>query len=216
MQQNDLAYYSARAREYEQIYFRPERQSELRVLRDVIPALFSDLPVLEIACGTGYWTQYLANLARSICATDLSPEVLEVARSKGLDSDRVRFLIADAMALPPELGTFEAAFCGFWWSHIPRAAIPEFLSSLHGHLVPGAKVVLLDNLYVEDSSTAISRKSEAGDTYQLRRLHDGSTHEVLKNFSTEQELRNQIGARARHLRHISLQHYWYAEYQVAA
>jgi SAM-dependent methyltransferase len=212
----DLAYYSARAREYERIYSKPERQVELQGLRDVIPPCFSDLSVLEVACGTGYWTQYIANFASAICAVDLSADTLAMARAKNLNPDRVRFLIADAMALPIDLGIFESSFCGFWWSHIPRTAIFDFLGSLHLHLAPGAKVVLLDNLYVEGSSTPISRQSDEGDTYQLRQLSDGSNYEVLKNFPTEQELRIQLGAHARRVKYTSLQYYWYMEYEVAA
>jgi SAM-dependent methyltransferase len=216
MQQVDLAYYSARAREYERIYAKPERQAELQILRDLIPAFFSDMSVLEVACGTGYWTQYIGRLARAICAIDLSGDTLELAALKNLSPDRVRFLIADALDLPVDLGIFESAFCGFWWSHVSRAAIPVFLNSLHAHLLPGARVVVLDNLYVEGSSTSISRRSEEGDTYQLRHLSNGSGYEVLKNFPTEHELRTHLGSRARGVKYTSMQYYWYLEYEVAA
>jgi ubiquinone/menaquinone biosynthesis C-methylase UbiE len=212
----DLAYYSARAREYERVYTKPERQAELQVLRNVIPACFPDRAVLEVACGTGYWTQYIAEAARTICATDLSEDTLEVARLKQLSTDRVRFVVADAMALPIDLGHFDSAFCGFWWSHVSRAAIPAFLSSLHARLLPGAKVVLLDNLYVEGSSTPISRKSDDGDTYQQRFLSGGASYEVLKNFATEHELRVALGDRAKGVKYTSLQYYWYLEYEVTA
>ena len=49
-------YYSKRASEYEQIYEKPERQHELEWLRNRIPMLFRGKTVLEVACGTGYWT----------------------------------------------------------------------------------------------------------------------------------------------------------------
>ena len=212
----NVPYYSARAREYERVYAKPERQAELQVLRSVIPAFFSDRTVLEVACGTGYWTQYIAESARTICATDLSQDTLEMAKLKQLNSDRVRFAIADAMALPMDLGLFDSAFCGFWWSHISRKAIPAFLTSLHARLVPGAKVVLLDNLYVEGSSTPISRRSDDGDTYQQRLLSDGASYEVLKNFPTEGELRSDLDVGALRVRYTSLQYYWYVEYEVAA
>jgi len=47
--------------------------------------------------------------------------------------------------------------------------------------------MFIDNRYVEGSNTPIYR-TDGGDTYQLRRLEDGSTHEVLKNFPSEEEL----------------------------
>ena len=52
------------------------------------------------------------------------------------------FALADAYALPEELGRFDAALAVFWWSHVPRQRIDEFLASLHGCLECGARVVL--------------------------------------------------------------------------
>jgi len=216
MQHSDLAYYSARAHEYERIYSKPERQDELQALQATISELFADKSVLEVACGTGYWTQYIAQSAKTICATDLSEEALAVAKAKGLDKNRVRFITADAIALPDSLGQFDSAFCGFWWSHVARASIARFLDSLHARLTQSARVVLLDNLYVEGSSTPISRRSPEGDTFQIRRLSDGSSHEVLKNFPTEGELYAQLSARAENIKYAASEHYWYLEYYRAA
>ena len=49
-------------------------------------------------------------------------------------------------------------------------------------------MVFFDNCYVEGSSTPLSRTDAAGNTYQSRRLDDGSTHEVLKNFPAKKAL----------------------------
>src|SRR5688572_19001903 len=53
-------YYSKRAGEYERIYEKPERQSDLAKLKDVVRSFFASHVVLEVACGTGYWTQIIA------------------------------------------------------------------------------------------------------------------------------------------------------------
>lgn len=50
------AYYARRAVEYEAIYAQPERQADLRTLEAALPACFSGRSVLEVACGTGWWT----------------------------------------------------------------------------------------------------------------------------------------------------------------
>ena len=47
---------------------------------------------------------------------------------------------------------------------------------------------MLDNRYVEGSSTPISRRDAEGNTYQVRALLSGETHEVLKNFPSAREL----------------------------
>ena len=185
----DTDYYGRRAREYEEIYSKPERQGDLERLRALIPEPFSGRRVLEIACGTGYWTPYLLQTAREVVAVDAAPETLEIARAKGMPEDRVSFHVGDAYDLPSDLGPFEAAFAGFWWSHVPISRQQEFLTGLGKTLRPGSPVVLLDNRYVEGSSTPIGRRDAEGNTYQRRRLKDGSEHWVLKNFpSREQRL----------------------------
>lgn len=202
------AYYAARATEYERMYAKPERQADLRRLEAMIPKMFSGRAVLEIACGTGYWTQHLSKTARVVLATDLTPETLEVARGKNLPEDRVRFATADAFDLAPGLGQFDAAFAGFWWSHLKPAECRRFLASLRARLAPGAPVVLLDNRYVEGSSTPIAKRDAEGNTWQRRLLDDGSEHLVLKNFPNESELTAQTRGFGTNARYIALDYYW--------
>jgi demethylmenaquinone methyltransferase/2-methoxy-6-polyprenyl-1,4-benzoquinol methylase len=208
-------YYAARAPEYERVYDKPERQADLATLKRLIPEHLRGADVLEVACGTGYWTRHLAKTARRIVATDLSTQTLAVARAKGLCPQQVVFEEANAMALPDSLGTFNAAFAGFWWSHIPRQHMTDFLGSLHRRLSVGAKVLVLDNRYVSGSSTPIAYKTPQGDTYQRRQLADGARYEVLKNFPTEQELRADLSGVAKNVQYQALDHYWLLHYERA-
>jgi demethylmenaquinone methyltransferase/2-methoxy-6-polyprenyl-1,4-benzoquinol methylase len=98
----------------------------------------------------------------------------------------------------------------FWWSHIPRERIRDFLASLHERLEPGARVILMDNRFVEGSSTPISEIDAQGNTYQLRRLGDGAGIRVLKNFPTEAELRSHLPST---LKVELLEYYWLADYR---
>lgn len=206
-------YYAARAREYERIYSKPERQNDLRQLEQLLPPLFARRRLLEIACGTGYWTQFLVQETESIVATDASTETLEVAAEKSWPPESVEFKVVDAYSLPDELGTFDAAFAGFWWSHVPVRDRSRFLSSLDRRLLPGARVALLDNLFIEGSSTPISQRDAEGNTYQARRLDDGSEHVVLKNFPSETELNDSVSAYGRDTRFIALDYYWVFTYE---
>ena len=206
-----VAYYRRRAAEYEAIYSWPERQADLARLREKIPAMLRGARVLEIACGTGYWTQLVAGVAREMVATDLAEEPVRIAQSKRYAGATPEFILADAYALPDALGRFDGALAVFWWSHIPRQRIAEFLASLHRRLEPGARVVLMDNLFVEGASTPISEIDSEGNTYQLRRLGDGSQVRVLKNFPSEGELRSVLPAT---LNVEPLQYYWLAEYRL--
>ena len=207
-------YYAARAREYERIFAKPERQADLRKLEEMIPAFFTGRSVLEVACGTGYWTQHIARTADRILATDLTEETLEVARSKALPENKVRFAISDAFNLPAECGPFEGAYAGFWWSHLRRAECASFLASLHRCLAPRAVVVLMDNLFVGGSSTPVSRTDEDGNTWQKRNLSGGATHEVLKNFPTEGELMQQVAQVGINARYVALKYYWLFSFEI--
>src|SRR5207244_1325078 len=93
-----VEYYSRRAGEYESIYLKPERQADLRALTALVTVELATHDVLEIACGTGWWTERIAAGARSVLATDASLEVIEVARRKKYPPGRVRFMRADAFA----------------------------------------------------------------------------------------------------------------------
>jgi demethylmenaquinone methyltransferase/2-methoxy-6-polyprenyl-1,4-benzoquinol methylase len=207
-------YYARRAAEYERVYEKPERQVDLARLRAQLPPLFAGAAVLEIACGTGYWTPLVAAHAASVLAVDASDEVLEIARAKRYERGNVRFERADAYALPSWGERFSACFAGFWWSHVPLGRLDAFLAGLHARLARGALVVLLDNLYVEGSSTPIARRDAEGNTYQVRRLADGSRHEVLKNFPAVADLEARLAGAAAELRWSEYGHYWLASYRV--
>ena len=188
--QSDLQdYYAARAHEYDAIYRKPERQVDLRAIEAWLPPIFAGARVLEVACGTGYWTQFIAPVAAAVLAIDSAPETMRIAADR-VDAGQVRFEFGDAYALPASQPPCDAAFAGHWLSHVPKARCREFLTGLNAVLAPGSTVVLLDNRYVEGSSTPVSAADAAGDTWQVRTLADGSVHRVLKNFPDHAELRS--------------------------
>lgn len=207
-------YYAARAPEYDRIYRKPERQPDLRAIEAWLPTVFAGRSVLEVACGTGYWTQFVAPVATRVLAIDAAVETLDIARSR-VEGAGVSLVVGDAYALPVGERAFDAAFAGFWYSHIPKRRIGEFLAGLHRALAPGARVVFLDNRYVEGNSTPVSEPDAEGDTWQVRRLEDGSSYRVLKNFPTEDELRAGVRGVARKLRLHQWNYFWALEYELA-
>jgi len=207
-------YYAQRAQEYEEIYRRPERRDDLLLMEREAAALFAGRDVLEIACGTGYWTRFIARSARSVVAMDCNPQVLGIAKAKEYGGRPVLFLESDAYTLSNVEGLFSGAFLGFWWSHIPKSRLRRFIETLHSRLADDARVAIFDNCYVEGNSTPISRTDAEGNTYQLRELKDGSSHEVLKNFPGEKDLRQQLRGRAQELVFRQWTYYWMAQYTV--
>ena len=201
-------YYARRAAEYERIYDKPERQHELEWLRHRVPELLRDRAVLEVACGTGYWTQFIARTARKVHACDINEAVLEIAREKPIPRGQVEFFKADAISLEGVPAGCDAAFAGFWWSHVRKSELAKFVANLSAKLAPGAIVVMLDNRFSEGSSTAVSRRDAEGNTYQMRSLANGEEHEVLKNFPTAAELADAMRPVAAEAHLESLKYYW--------
>lgn len=181
-------YYARRAPEYERFYDKPERQADLSLLRERVARLFARRRVLEIACGTGYWSSVMARDAREVTALDVNEEVLALARGKPLPAGSVEFLRADAYALPDFGRRHDGVFAAFWWSHVPRARLDAFLEGCVRAAASGAMIAFLDGRYVEGSSTPIARRDAEGNSYQMRPLDDGSVHEVMKNYPQESEL----------------------------
>jgi SAM-dependent methyltransferase len=205
---NELAtYYARRAGNYEEVYDKPERQADLAILKDKVREAVSGHQVLEIACGTGYWTAQLAQSAASVLATDINQEMLAAAQQKNLPAGKVQFALADAFDVQAE-GKFSACFAGFWWSHVKRQDQAAFLEQLRAKLGKDTFLVLIDNAYVEGSSTPIARTDLEGNTYQIRTLEGGSRHEIVKNFPTDSALRKKMAASMRDIRIFRLEHYW--------
>ena len=206
------SYYAVRAPEYDRIYLKPERQSDLRSLQHWLPPLFNGCRLLEVACGTGYWTQFLAPAVSELVAVDAAPETLKIAAGR-ITSRNVRFVVGDAYYLPDCLGQFDAAFLGFWFSHLPMRRRRTFLQNLANRLHDGARVLILDNLFVEGSNRPITEKDEDGNTYQSRRLDDDSTHRVLKNFPTESELVTLCAGLGKSMVYTAFEYYWAFQYE---
>ena len=138
-------YYRARAGEYDDWWFRRGRydhgpQANARWFADgalVESALGRFAPsgdVLELACGTGLWTQRLASHARRVTAIDASPEVIELARAR-VGDPKVEYVQADLFAWEPERA-YDVCFFSFWLSHVPEERFDDFWAKVRRALVP--------------------------------------------------------------------------------
>lgn len=192
---NDLSeYYSKRAKEYERIYHRddPVRQSEQNEIAAAIKEVFKDLRVLEVACGTGFWTTFLSEVANNITAIDISDEVLVIARSKKYQCV-VNFQNADAYKLPFERNAYDGGMAHFWFSHIPKEKIELFLDGFHRVLMDDAPVFMTDNVYNKGVGGELVKRPGDLNTYKIRILENGEKYEVLKNYYSEAQLKDIFG-----------------------
>jgi SAM-dependent methyltransferase len=204
----DLAgYYARRAAEHDAVYDKPERQADLPVVRDWVRRVLAGHRVLEVACGTGYWTAPVSETAAFVLATDINPEVIALAQARNLPAEKVQFALADAFAVAVDQ-PFSACLAAFWWSHVLREEQAGFLTRLRQQLGKDTLLVMMDNVYVEGSSTSIARTDLQGNTFQIRTLPDGGRFEVLKNFPSDSGLRKRLGPYLKEIRIQRLAHYW--------
>ena len=202
-------YYAQRANNYEGIYKKPERQADLMAIEERLCGVLEGHRVLEVACGTGYWTQRYAPVATSVLATDLNQVMLDYAQRKEYPSGVVEFSFADVFAMPEAKGTrYSACFAGFLWSHIEREEQADVLAQLVKVVGSGSVLVLVDDNDVEGSSAPIARTDSDGNTFQLRMQEDGTRVEIVKNYHTDSFLRKRIGLAARDIRVFRNDHYW--------
>lgn len=207
-------YYAMRAGEYERIYEKPERQNDLAALKKLCAQTLAGEHILEIACGTGYWTQVVSQTAKSIIATDINDEVLQIAGTKKYGCE-TRFQKADVFNLDlPAGNNFTAGMAMAWWSHLRKSEIKQFLRGFHRQFPSGSLLAFMDNNFVSGSNTPVSRKDDEGNTYQLRRLANGTEHEILKNFPAKNEVRKLLEDLAVEIRWTELSYYWFLTYRL--
>jgi len=207
-----IRYYKDRAKEYENIYLKPERQDEIKTATTLLQNLFAGKTVFEIACGTGFWTEKIAGTATSILATDINKSVIEIAEQKSYPKNNVTFDLADIFDLSIKT-RYESLFGGFIWSHIKLQDLDKFLDAVNNSILPGGTVVFMDNNFVEGNSHPITNSDQEGNTFQTRKLANGTTHLVLKNFPTERFLRKKLAGIGTDLKFINLKYYWVLVYK---
>ncbi|TKK67191.1 class I SAM-dependent methyltransferase [Ilyomonas limi] len=205
-------YYQQRATDYESIYHKPERQQDIATATTILQNIFIDKQVLEIACGTGFWTEKIAAVASAIHATDINQSVIDIAKQKHYAKANVSFELADFFQYQTAQ-PYNSLFGGFIWSHILLQEIPTFIATIQCCVAPGGTVVFMDNNFVTGSNLPITHTDAAGNTFQKRQLADGSTHLVLKNFSTETFIKNKLEKVASEVNFIHLKYYWILVYK---
>jgi SAM-dependent methyltransferase len=201
-------FYAKCASNHDRIYDRPERQDQLADMREHVADVLRGHTVLELACGTGYWTRLLAEVADHVVATDINAEMIAMAQLRKLPADKVTLRVADAYDLPGDLGDFTAVFIGFWWSHVRRDQQEKLLAQVKAKYGNDLLVVLLDDAYVEGSSETVARTDLEGNTYQIRTAPDGERYEIPKSYPSDSALRKKLASSVREIKIVRLEYYW--------
>jgi ubiquinone/menaquinone biosynthesis C-methylase UbiE len=111
--------------------------------------LLPDQKVLEIGCGTGIIALGIAPLVKSVVATDISPQMMYVAKSKAesLSITNVEFRVCDGYALPYDDQAFDAILL-FNVLHFVKEPT-TLLHEAHRLLKPSGHLVSATDCYAE-------------------------------------------------------------------
>jgi SAM-dependent methyltransferase len=198
-----IAYYRARAAEYDEWFFRqgrydrgPEQRAtwfqEVGQLEAALQTAAPQGEVLELACGTGLWTRHLVANAAHITALDASSEAIALNQAR-LRSDKLNYVVGDVFAWTPPR-TFDFVFFAFWLSHVPDSLFDSFWDLMRRALKPNGRAFFIDSLR-EPQSTARDHAAPDDSGVVRRRLNDGREFNVIKVFhdpsALEQRLRRQ-------------------------
>ena len=183
-----LAYYNSRAGEYDRdLYQDPASQDRIeRLLTRLTPSGRT----LELACGTGVWTNSLASRVQSLTAIDGSSEMLAVARQR-LGDTSVNFVETDLFDWQPDQ-RYDSIFFAFWLSHVPPARFESFWGTLRSAQATGGRVLFVDTGPKEAPFERFV--PEAGIPMVERQLRDGTTHKIVKMLYDPTALAEKLAA----------------------
>lgn len=201
--QQQIAYYRARSGEYDEWFYRLNRYDrgaelnerwfrEVTEVRQTLEALGHVGEALEIACGTGIWTQELVRIADHVTALDAVEEVLAINRAK-LGKANVTYVQTDVFAWQPD-HQYDLVFFSFWLSHVPPENLAAFLATVNRALRPGGRLFIVDSTPDLSSSAKDSPKRDADPVYQKRKLNDGSLYTIVKIYYEVDDLRAKLNA----------------------
>jgi demethylmenaquinone methyltransferase/2-methoxy-6-polyprenyl-1,4-benzoquinol methylase len=198
--QEQLAYYRARAQEYDGSVQQagrfatsePSDPGEERDWREIVSALHAIAPcehVLELACGTGIWTKELLQIGSSISALDGAQEMLDINRAKLADA-RVQYECADLFAWQPRR-EYDLVFFAFWLSHVPPEQLDRFLDTVVRATRPGGRIFIVDE---PANGKHLSGEIEPGNQ-QTRTLHDGRSYKIVKAYYDPRAIQERLSQR---------------------
>ena len=135
-----IEYYRARAQEYDRSISGaiPVFEPATRMLTQL--GKFNR--VLELACGTGFWTKHLLQISDHVIAADAAPEMLQIAREQ-IGDERITYQQLDLFQWQPD-ETFDLVFFANWLSHVPPEALDDFLNKVRASLKAGGCIAFVD------------------------------------------------------------------------
>ena len=198
-----IAYYEARAGEYDEWYLRRGRyshgplgdlawQMDLDAATTWLDALPFRGEIVELAAGTGWWSPLLAQKGE-LSVYDAAEAPLDRARDRLLAHRlKAHIHLRDAWEEPDR--QVDGLFTGFWLSHVPRDRLDGFLRLARSWLKPGGLYAFIDSRPDRESGAVDQPQNRDGAAgggdgeTTLRRLKDGREFRIPKIYYAPAEL----------------------------
>lgn len=200
------SYYSSKASAYHEDSGYGSASGIDSELTEYLKQAYEGRRVLEIACGTGYWTRQVAETACEITGMDASRGMLAEAERLNSCSANTAFTHSNAFHLADIPSGYTGAFSVLWWCHIPLGRIREFLNILHSKLLPGARVIHVCQLH--DSDKKEHERDSRGNTLAKRFIGDRPVG-IVKNIPDESFLRELLKDSAGSIDYYSSDSWWW-------
>ena len=137
--EEQIAYYRARAPEYDQTFGGSHDPALVAAAHAFAPSG----SVLELAAGTGAWTEsILGPGVTRLLALDASPEMLRL-HAERIDDPRVERRVVNLFGWEPD-ETHDVVTFAFWLSHVPPARLSGFWTQVRRALAPEGRVLFVD------------------------------------------------------------------------
>lgn len=201
-------YYALLGEALEDKYLEPYMDEDIDDMSIHLGTLLSGHTVLELGCGTGFWTEVVAESAASVLAVDINASLIDIARERGMPEGKVTFRVADALDLPEDMGKFTAVLVSFLWSHLNKKEQEALLATLKKRLGKDVLLVLLDDSFVEGFSETIARTDADGTTYEILTAPSGERFEVPKSYQSDSALRKRLGNAGKEIKIERVEFFW--------
>ncbi len=165
-------YYAERAGEYDEAYSPAQAsgwQHDMARLVAAFDAVDLHGEIIELAAGTGVWTERLVERSSSLTVLDASTEMLDVNRRRlGASAARVTYEVVDLFEWRPPR-RWDACVFAFWLAKVPDARLGAFLAAVRACLRPGGLVCCVDK----------TADAEPSSEYEGRTLNDGRRFTIV-------------------------------------
>lgn len=197
-----VRYYRARAPEYDAWanrrgeYDRGDRNAGWFAEKQRLVAALHDFNptghVLEIAGGTGQWTEQLLPFASSLTVIDAASEPLERSKSRlGADARSVAYCCEDFFGWTPPR-KYDVVFFSYWLSHVPPERFEAFWERVAACLAPKGRIFLIDNIASEEANPLDVETPGDDGVSVLRPAPDGKVYRIWKVLWRPDELRDAL------------------------